>query len=262
MPEGDTIHGLARRFGPLEGQTIARAEAHLAGKVQGLVGRTVQTVRARGKHLLIDVDDGTTLRVHLGMKGVGHFAARGPSRGGAGLSAEVALVIDTDAGRAQVRFPKVVDRFRTRDEPRHPVLSMLGPDLCTVDVDFDEVVRRAQARPRDFVCHLLLDQHVACGIGNVYRSELCFIARLHPTVEVGALGAARLGDIYREAQRQLRANVGKPVRTTTGRARAPLYVYGRHRAQCLVCGTAIVRAEAAGRGVWFCTKCQRQADPL
>ena len=70
MPEGDTLHRIARALAPaLTGRTIDEIEVHDAGEVAELRGRTVTGVEARGKHLLVHIDGGWTLRTHLGMEG-------------------------------------------------------------------------------------------------------------------------------------------------------------------------------------------------
>src|SRR5688572_15232340 len=74
MPEGDSIRRVADRLAPLVGQTLERVTTQ--GIVRDLAGRTIAAVHPHGKHLMIDLDDATQLRMHLGMNGRVRFYAR------------------------------------------------------------------------------------------------------------------------------------------------------------------------------------------
>ena len=266
MPEGDTIHTLAQTLRPhLEGHVLRDASLRERAGAEHLRGATVTAVEAVGKHLLVTVDSGHTLRVHLGMVGDWHRYAPGEAwrrpRG------EAKVVLETDA--VFVCFqPPTVDLFPTRERPTHPVLSALGPDLIAHAAPLADVLRRARAphhanRP---IAEVLLDQRVAAGIGNVIKCELLFIERTDPFAPVHVLSDERVTGLFGCGRRLLRANVGPGPRTTTlgrdgarPRARGSrLWVYERGKKPCFGCGTAVASRKAGDlpRWTWWCPRCQ------
>jgi endonuclease-8 len=134
----------------------------------------------------------------------------------------------------------------------------LGPDLCRPPVDLDEVLARARAGdPGREIADVLLDQHVAAGIGNVYKSEALFAERIDPRTAVGALDDDAVRALYATASRQLVANIGRSERRTHRRG---LAVYGRVRQGCPDCHTAIriTRQGDLERLTYWCPRCQPQ----
>lgn len=273
MPEGDTIHGLAHALRPeLAGRTLARVDLREKPGAARIQGATVTAVDALGKHLLVhtvsaDGGHALTLRVHLGIGGTWHRYRPGePWRRG---STQATVVLET-AEAVHVAFDAPqAEVLRTADVPRHPTLSALGPDLLRPPVDHATILARARdpARADLPAGELLLDQRVACGLGNVFKSELLFIERVHPATPVHALDDATLLRLYALGERLLHKSVELGRRVTTlgpegARARArnePLWVYGRAGRPCLRCG-ARVRQRPQGdlaRLTWWCPDCQR-----
>jgi len=266
MPEGDTIHKVAAVLArELAGHALVRAE--LDGRpFPTLAGRRVVTVEAVGKHLLIGIEDGLTLRTHLGMHGSWHRYARDEPWRRPRWQASVALW--TDEQVAVCFNAKEVEVLPTKQRCRHPLLTSLGPDLVSGAADLEDVVRRARRLAGDVepVVDLLLDQRVAAGIGNVYKSEVLFLCRVHPLVPVSELSDVLLRRLYAEASLLLRANLGGGERITTTDVRPPprhlprLWVYGRGGRPCLDCGSP-VRSQRLGRGLrstYWCPRCQLQ----
>lgn len=253
MPEGDTIHKVARLLGPeLEGRVLVRAEARHSEAVAGLVGRRVERVWPWGKHLLIDVDDGSSLHVHLGMNGQWR---RDPPGHRPRLEV-LGLFLETeDVALTCARAP-VVERLRTRALGLHPVLRTLGPDLLDPDVDLDAVADRAMAQGGRPFLDVLLDQRVACGVGNVYKNEVLFLERIHPLAPTSGLGRDRVHAAYARAMRLMRANLGPGRRNTTGRVRPALWIYEARL--CPACGDRVRQAPLGepGRPTWWCPACQ------
>jgi endonuclease-8 len=256
VPEGDTIHRLAARLGAvLEGRPVTRVE--VARSVPGsprppAAGTEVVSVEARGKHLLIRFADRTTLHTHLGMNGRWQCFRDGA---------------DWSRRRHRMRAVVAVDQVEAVcfDAPvavleRSPAVDHLGPDLCEPDADLDLVVSRLShvAEPSWVLADVLLDQRIACGVGNVFKSEVCFAVGRHPATAVGALDDAERLELFATAARLLRANLGTGPRTTVGSRPGTLAVYGRARRPCRRCGTTIAvgRIGQSARSTWWCPTCQ------
>ena len=149
----------------------------------------------------------------------------------------------------------------TVDVDRTPAIeagvSRLGPDVLG-EFDEDEFVRRARTRDDLTMTRMLLDQRVLAGIGNVYKSELLFLERIHPQTPVRRVGDEQLRSIARRARTLRSANVGTGPRSTTG-ARGPAkttWVYGRSGRPCRRCGTGIEQERESDRVTYWCPNCQ------
>lgn len=260
MPEGDTIHKLARALAErLAGSRLT--EVRLLGEARpGLGGRRVDAVRARGKHLLFEIEGGAVLHVHLGMNGAWHVFLPGEPE--PRPSPRLGVLLRSERDTLLVCFsPSIVELLDARSLPLHPSLSRLGPDLLEDSPDLSEISRRAASRAAGggSVGELLLDQEVAAGIGNVYKSEVLFLERVHPSRPAAALTGEALAALYRRARELLRANLGPGMRRTTPPgAASPLWVYGRKNRPCLRC-RARIQGEHHGeppRVTFWCPACQ------
>lgn len=268
MPEGDSLHGLAARLRPrLEGQQLERCRLRDRGAVAALERQVVDEVRAVGKHLLIGVGGRWYLRIHLGMRGRVRSYPAACDRGDRDYSASVVLV--TSANQIVFRETARADVFPKSLLPEQPGLRELGPDLVSVRPDLTAIVRRARApqhRGRA-ISELLLDQRVAAGVGNVYKSEVLFMAGLHPWRTVASLGDGQLTQLYGLASELLVAN-SRPGKRRFVRHRtrpfAPaateqrLWVYRRTGRACLRCRTVIrsARRGESARTTYWCPTCQ------
>jgi endonuclease-8 len=273
MPEGDTIHTVARVMAPdLVGRPLLALE--VAQRPIPLQDARVTRCEAVGKHLLIDIavnDKTHTVRVHLGMKGSWHRYRPGePWRM---TPSQRRLVLQTGDWLFVCFSPKEVELTAAHAYVR-PQVTHLGPDLLGPTIDLAEVVRRARQRAELAIADLLLDQSVAAGIGNVYKSELCFIERLSPFLLSREVSDDKLASIYGRARELMRDNLDaggwritttRPLRATgftrdrTVRPEQRHWVYRRARRPCLVCATLIrsrLQGEAA-RMTYWCPSCQR-----
>lgn len=270
MPEGDTVWLTAHRLhSALAGQLLTRFDLRVPRfATVDLTGRSVREVAARGKHLLMRFDDGLTLHSHLRMDGAWRvFAATERWRGGP--AHQIRAVLGTAAHTAVGYRLPVLDVLRTRDEPQ--VVGHLGPDLLGPDWDASAALANLVADPARPLGDALLDQRNLAGIGNVYRSELAFLARVTPWLPVGELPEGIAPRLVATAHRLLEANKRTfDRRTVPGTARPLLYVYGRRGEPCLRCGTPVRKAAqreprrgAAGaepddgeRVTYWCPGCQ------
>lgn len=269
MPEGDTVHKIARALRErLEGRAIAALWLREPGPLPALAGAHVREVAALGKHLLVALapragGPDAVLHVHLGMHGRWLRVEPGAPHG---FEERLRIALEDDAFSC-LRAP-VAELLRRGDLPAHPVLSRLGPDLAAEEApDLAAIVARARRRAPPTAADLLLDQTVACGLGNVYKSELLFLERVAPRTATAALPDRRIAALYARGRELLRANLGGWRRTTTRVVRAGepeplglprLWVYGRAGQPCLRCGApiAVDRHGDLGRATFWCPRCQ------
>jgi len=259
LPEGDTIHKLARYLG----ERLAAREIRrlcLAGVGEECSGRRIERVFARGKHLFIALDDGVLLRTHLGMYGSWHRYRAGEAWQRPASRASLELATDEDVF---VCFDaKEVERLPAGGMRERILGARLGPDLVQADLDLGLMVRRARdLLPGDApLVDVLLDQRVAAGIGNVYKSEVLFLERLRPAGPLAAVGDPVLAACYARAADLLRRNLGGGARVTrfAPDAGPRLWVYGRARRPCLRCGAPIhyARLGKDHRATYWCAGCQ------
>lgn len=267
MPEGDTLYKLALKLRPrLLAEVIEECRLRDRGRLPALVGVSISAVESRGKNLLIALGERSLIRIHLGMKGAVRCFERRDMRP---ASRGAASVIRTARWDVLMNEQTRAELVRRIDLERGDVLGDLGPDLLIEPVDFAEIVRRAQSpeRVREPLGELLLDQRVAAGVGNVYKNEVLFMARLSPWTRVEELSAGQLETVYRLCRDLLRSNLGPGFRrfvsthTRTWEAskgETRLWVYQQTSRGCLVCGGEVrfARQGPRARGTYWCPRCQ------
>ncbi|MFF4793442.1 Fpg/Nei family DNA glycosylase [Streptomyces sp. NPDC001276] len=264
MPEGDTVWQTARRLhDALAGKVLTHSDFRVPKYATvDLTGRTVLDAVSRGKHLLTRFEGGLTLHSHLLMEGAWKVYGTGERwKGGPGH--QIRAVLGT-ADRAAVGYRlQVLELLRTSEEDR--TVAHLGPDLLGPDWDPDLALANLLADPGRPLGEALLDQRNLAGIGNVYKSELCFLLGVTPWLPVGALPADRAAKLPALARRLLEANRDRVVRRTTGLRGQDLFVYGRAPRPCLRCGTSVRVADQGDgsqeRPTFWCPSCQAGPAP-
>lgn len=260
VPEGDTIHRAAARLRPvLAGATVTRFDAPRLVGVRPWPGAAVEEVEAQGKHLLIHFDSGLSLRTHMRMSGVWHAYRVGERWAKPAHLARV--VIEVDTGWVAVCFSApIVETYRREAGAR--ALEALGPDLTTIDLERegalgDVLARLAVLDPSTELGVALLDQLVAAGVGNVFKSEVCWAVRIDPFTPIGELDDAARRLVWTTAAQQLQANLGPGRRRTHPKG---LAVYRRDRRPCHTCGTPIRMARQGEhrRSTYWCPRCQQR----
>jgi endonuclease-8 len=133
----------------------------------------------------------------------------------------------------------------------------LGPDLCREDVDLDEVLQRIARIPEPdaTVAEVLLDQRVAAGVGNVFKSEVLWACRVDPFLPIASVPEPTRAALVSTAAAQLQANLATRRRQTVSQG---LAVYGRARQPCRACGLPIraMRHGEQARVTYWCPNCQ------
>ncbi|HYI79519.1 MAG TPA: DNA-formamidopyrimidine glycosylase family protein [Thermoleophilaceae bacterium] len=289
MPEGDTIHNAALRVGgALVGQEILEIETlhprHRTDRwPERLRGRAVRSVDARGKHLFVRFEDDLTLHSHLRMGGKWGVYERGRrwTRG-----AHRAWLVIRTAAHDVVQFDGPVLELMTDSRTRFDqLLAGLGPDIVADEFDEDAYVARIREDDQTrAIGEALLDQRNVAGIGNIWKSEGCFMGRVDPWRRVADLSDDELRAIARAIRPEIRASARRGGPTVTYRPgadgpgdsraadrrpdrgrrpddrdrRAGTWVYDRAGLPCRVCATSIL---ARGQGddnrtTYWCPTCQ------
>ena len=252
MPEGDTIHRTANRLRPaLAGaELVAFRAPRLAGD-RPRHGEQILSVVAQGKHLMITFSGGLVLETHMKMTGSWHLYETGQKWR---KPAEYARVVIEVPGWTAVCFSAPVVKI---GPPSAVGRADLGPDLCLEDVDISEVVTRARTLvgSDEMIADVLLDQRVASGIGNVYKSEVLWSLQTNPFDTIDTVSDELLLKLYGRASKLLIVNLSTTSRTTVP---GGLAVYGRRGKPCRRCGTPILKKEQGqyARVTTWCPRCQ------
>jgi len=260
MPEGDTIHRAAARLRPvLQGHVLERFEAPRLVGARPRAGEVIEVVEAVGKHLMVRFSGGLTLDTHMRMTGTWQVYRVGePWRRAPHLMRCMVAVHDHQAvcfSAPVVRtFPTA--RSGTIEDP----VAHLGPDLCLDSSAAEEVVDECVDRmvgldPATPIGEVLLDQRVGNGIGNVYKSDVCWHEMVDPFAPLSAIAEPTRRRLISTAGRLLRANLGNARRRTVPEG---LAVYGRSGQPCRRCGAG-VRSDTRGelaRITYWCPRCQ------
>ncbi|MFP5220412.1 MAG: Fpg/Nei family DNA glycosylase [Actinomycetes bacterium] len=263
MPEGHTIHRLAREHAPLlvgRGVSATSPQGRFADGAALLSGRVVERVDPYGKHLFYAFAGDLLLHVHLGLYGT--FTR------GAGLppAPRGALRLRMTAGDAWIdlRGPTACEIVTPAERDR--VLARLGPDPLLPRADPSPAYARIAASRRP-VGELLMDQAVLAGVGNVYRAEALYRAGLSPFRPGRDVPGDVVAAVWEDLRRLMRAGVraGHIVTTERGdrerrsgppRREDRFYVYRRHGLPCRRCGTQVRTAVMAARNLFWCPRCQ------
>jgi endonuclease VIII len=262
MPEGDTVWRTALHLDrALSGRVLVGTDFRVpAHATLDLAGRVVETTLSRGKHLLTRIGTEHTLHTHLKMEGAWHlYRPRSPWRRPAHEARVVLRTEEWTAVGFALGIVEVLPRAAEDDAVGH-----LGPDLLGPDWDEAEAVRRLLLDPARPVAEALLDQRNLAGIGNLYKSELCFLAGVHPRLPVGRV--PDLPRLVRRAKAALEANKERVEQTLTGDTRRgrQTWVFRRDQQPCRRCGTTI-RVDMQGpqlqeRATYWCPSCQPDPD--
>jgi formamidopyrimidine-DNA glycosylase len=274
VPELPEVETVRTRLAPdLEGRTIVRARVDDPRLVRpeppaligaALTGLVVERVERRGKYLLLRLDDGETLAIHLRMTGnlLRRVAGVEPPRA---LRAELELDDGSLVAYTDLRRFGTWELLRD-DEARAAFLALrLGPEPFS-DEFSPEFLHAALRRREAPLKPVLLDQRVVAGLGNIYADEALWTAKLHPELpasRVRRADAERLHAAIREVLAAGIAAQGASIRDYRtpdggqGSAQERFAVYGRTGLPCPRCGTPIKRLVVGQRGTHICPHDQK-----
>lgn len=263
MPEGHTIHRLARQQQKVFGGQVVHAVSPQGRFVEGAAridGRVLRRTEAYGKHLLHHYVGGVLLHIHLGLYGK-FVTGTGPPPQPRGA---LRLRLSADPHWTDLRGPTACELLEPGE--RIALLARLGPDPLRRDADPSRALARI-VRSRTSVGALLMDQTVIAGVGNVYRAELLFRHRVNPLLPGRDLGAERWAEMWGDLVVLMTAGLrtGRIVTVRPEdrpRKRGILtreesgYVYRRAGLPCRVCSTEIRTKLLVGRNLFWCPQCQ------
>jgi len=277
MPEGDTIFRAARTLNrALGGQMVTKFESQLPQLSRidhdaPIAGRTVEKVDAVGKWMRMYFSGDLVLVSHMLMSGSWHIYRVGEAWKRPYVQMRIAIYTDTFVA---VAFQVPIAEFHTAASlARHRSITRLGPDMLAEEFDEESAVVQLRNRPELELGVALLRQSVLAGLGNVFKSEVCFISQVNPFRPVASLSGDELKRLIANARKFMKANVadaaGDAIITYTGLRRttdradpsARLWVYRRTGEPCRRCGTPI-RSHKQGleaRTTFWCPSCQPAA---
>jgi formamidopyrimidine-DNA glycosylase len=249
----DRLEGRRIRAARIDDERLTRPEdpALVAARLEG---ERVAALERRGKYLLIRLESGIVLVVHLRMTGSFRYAPASHER----------AVLELDEG-TRIAY-RDLRRFGTwtllePDEAEQYLRVRLGPEPLGRGFTSAFLAQRLAGR-RAPVKAAILDQRTVAGLGNIYADEALWQARIHPLRPAGTLSAEEIAELRSGIRAALRRGIrrqGADLGDGTyagGRMQHEFRVYGRLGEPCDRCGTPIEKTRAGGRGTWFCPGCQ------
>jgi endonuclease-8 len=272
MPEGDTIFRAARTLHrALAGQIVTGFESVLPKLTRvetdsGIAGRTIDKVEAQGKWMLIHFSGDLILLTHMLMSGSWHIYR--PGERWQRRPADMRLVVKTEKFWA-VAFNVPIAEFHTAGTiRRREGFRNLGEDVLGEKFDPAKSVAALLANADKEVGVALLTQSIIAGLGNVFKSEVCFACRVNPFRRIETLSVQEAGSLVATSRELLLANVREssgyervtiaaPRRMGNSNGEERLWVYGRRGKSCRECGCSIEsRKQHDARITFWCPQCQ------
>jgi len=272
MPELPEVETVRRRLlSHLSGRTLAEVGIFdyrltdpeppevVAARLQGV---RIETLERRGKYLIVKLDDGAALLVHLRMTGNLLWLEAPPEEDPRFLRARVLL---DDGSYLAYTDARRFGTWRVAEDGADAYLAgKLGPEPLGGWTAAD--LARALTGRKAPIKAALLDQRVVAGVGNIYADEALFAAKVHPAAPAGRLSRARVARVHDAVIAVLEAGIeaqGASIRDFRtpdggyGSAQERFLVYGRGGEPCVVCGTTLRRTVIGQRGTTYCPHDQR-----
>jgi formamidopyrimidine-DNA glycosylase len=267
MPELPEVETIRSQLAPrLAGRTLVSVEIldprltrpiDLFEVAEELEGDSIVAVERRGKYLVVRLESGLALLVHLRMTGSFGFEPTSHER----------AVLELDDG-TRLAY-RDVRRFGTwlvlEDAELDPCLAgKNGSEPLGFRFTADWLATRLAVR-RAPVKAVLLDQRVVAGLGNIYADEALWRARVNPLRSAASIDPDEVRRLHRAIRAALRAGIARQGSTLSdyrtpegsrGGMQDEFRVYGRDGLPCPRCGTTISKTRVGGRGTWYCPRCQ------
>ena len=264
MPEGHTVHRIANSFNELfagKTLTIDSPQGRFTSSAKLISKHKLTKAWAIGKQMFLDFDNGQTLRIHLGIYGKWRFVKL-HNEELPEVQGQVRARFFTNTDMADLRGPTICELIETHELAK--LMQRLGPDPLNPN-DGAEFKRFQHniSTSKTSIGLLLMNQDVIAGIGNVYRAEILYRAKINPHTPGNQLSPQQIKELWKDSVHLLELGVihgvmltrdgylnedpGKPERH---------HVYKRNGEPCRKCKTNIVLEVVAGRKLYFCPKCQ------
>lgn len=296
MPEGHSIHRLARQFhdvfagSPL---AVSSPQGKFADGAALLDGHTLVRSLAQGKHLFLHFDQGLVLHVHLGLYGAWDFGGDESFTGASSIGAPRKVgereVFADDASATYAGPPEPVGAVRVRLVSAHGWADLRGATTCAVITESEAAGVRARLGPDPLwnlsegkglfvngvlsrqtpLAALLMDQKVIAGVGNVYRAEVLFRQGIDPWLPGKSLSVRAAELLWEDIASVMNDGVrdGRIITTPSSHWRQAAlpepedahFVYKRNGRPCRICDTDVAVAELYARKLYWCPACQKQA---
>lgn len=269
MPEGHTLYRLAADLQRAFGDHFVAAsspQGRFSESAALINGRVLESAESAGKHLFLRFDNDLVLHVHLGLIG-GFRIVSAPVEPPVG---EVRLRLVGPSSYADLRGATTCELISI--DKLEVILARLGPDPLRADADPERGFARMR-KSRKAVGALLMDQRVLAGVGNIFRAESLFRARLHPLTPGERISKRRWNALWTDLVALMaygvetgRIDTVRPEHEPAAMGRDPrvdrhggeVYVYRRAGQACHVCGTRVKTQVLEGRNLYWCSVCQRR----
>jgi endonuclease-8 len=273
MPEGPEMFRVARQVGKrVAGKPLSEvwfAYPDLQARAGILRGQQIGQVRTLGKALLIEFQHGHTIYTHNQLYGRWLFSTpdRRPD-----TRRQLRLALSTSEQSALLYSASEIDLIEPGCIDSHPFIRRAGLDVLSSQADTAKIERWIEQPrfSRRRLGHLLLDQAFLAGVGNYLRSEVLFLARLHPDLRPGDLDGAQRMRLAQAVHTLMWRSVDTGGVTNEARRVADLrasgwkrrdyrhFVFGREGQACFECGREIHKLAVSGRRLYVCPGCQSQ----
>lgn len=282
LPEVETIRRGLTRF--IVGKKILRVKvfqdsikSSFIGDSSACVSAEITGIRRFGKALVIDLDNGYSLMIHLRM--TGQLIWRGAEQYAGGHPSDN-FVAELPNKQTRVEFGFSDGVLYFNDQRRFGFIKVIATD----EVEQDNFIRKLAKEPweiepeelyKKFIQHakspvkaLILDQTIICGLGNIYVDESLFFAGIHPETRAGDLELDDVKRIVEGARKAMQESIDSGGSTMATYVRADgtkgdylekfAKVFRREGLECMECGAKIIKIRVAGRGTHICPNCQRK----
>ena len=271
MPEGPEIHRaadkIARAIAHQPVEEVYFAFEHLQSSENLFRGQTIISVEPRGKVLLTQFEDGLSIYSHNQLYGKWMVCK---ARHYPETKRQLRLAIHNSRKSALLYSASDIEVLSPEEVEVHPFLSRLGPDVVNPQTSLETVTAQVTAAKfrRRKLAGLLLNQHYLSGLGNYLRSEILFVARIHPAKRPMDCSESAL-----EALAEAAIAIARQSYKTGGitndpalaaqlktegvkRSQYRFWVFNRVDQPCHLCSTPILKETLAGRRLYYCPTCQ------
>lgn len=226
----------------------------------------INRVHRRSKYILVELDNGYTMLMHLGMSGRIHIQQDTTS-----FEKHDHFILKFKNSTTILKFndPRrfgIIDLCRTDQISENRFLKKLGPEPLDRSWSIDLFYNKSRNR-NSTIKSFIMDAKNVVGIGNIYASEALFVAKIHPLRKAGSLTYAEITALHKAIRTVLKKAIQaggsslKDYRKTDGSLGYFSYqfnVYDREGQECKKCKTIIQNVKISNRSSFFCPACQMQ----